>query len=168
MRRCFIHIGTFKTATTAIQQALAAGSASLEGRGILYARTGRPFGQHGQHNIALQMARDSRFRRWCGDQRRLLKEIKSFDGDVLLSSEDFQSALFNGDELDQFVRSIRDVGFEVVLIVYLRNQLSYLPSLYLTLVGMGMDVCFDAFVHSSIAGVFRFRQMAFTSDYCLF
>ena len=80
---------------------------------------------HGHHNIAWQIMRDRRFMRTVGTIDDLASEVAHFDGDVILSSEDFELII---DCPDRFAPlrlhpALRDREFTFV--VYVRNQVAY-------------------------------------------
>src|SRR5262245_50995930 len=129
MRRCFLHIGTHKTGTTALQAVLDKHDADLENCGYLYPKTGRnPFAAH--HNIAWELLGDERFRREQGTLEQLINEISSTDRDVLISSEAFYIC-FRQNKLEPLITRIMRSGFEISVIVYFRNQIAFSLSAYL-------------------------------------
>jgi hypothetical protein len=146
-RRLIIHAGLHKTGTTAVQNFLSSIADPLRERGIFYPRAGvnQQLG-HGHHNIAWQITRDRRFMRTVGTIDDLASEVAHFDGDVILSSEDFESI---SDCPDRFAPlrlhpALRDREFTFV--VYVRNQVAYAESLFLELIHHGMGEEFARFV----------------------
>ena len=167
MRRCFVHIGTHKTGTTAIQYLLDRNSSSLLQQGYCYPRAGRPEGLPGQHNLAWEISGDNRFQERCGTIEDLIREVKERSDDVILSSEDFECSLYNTSSFSDFVSALQSSGFEVTLILYVRNQVDYLPRIYLTLLHFGLSLNFDRILASTLdKGEFRWRQWIFNFDYC--
>lgn len=86
------HIGSHKTATTTLQNAVAANEDLLARAGLLYPKSGRYFTGH--HPLALQL-RDPALRHQpldsLGDWPALLREIQASPADhILLSSENFE------------------------------------------------------------------------------
>jgi hypothetical protein len=108
-------------------------------------------------NIAWQLTRDRRFARSLGTIDDLAKEIEGFKGDIILSSEDFESIL---DQPERFAPLRFHPAFadrEFVVLVYVRNQSSYAESLYLQLLRHGYGQEFCLFVEQ----VLRFRKFQF-------
>ncbi len=135
-KRLLVHAGLHKTGTTALQNFLASAADDLRQLGVLYPRSGRVQSSH--HNIAWQMRRDRCFVTSSGTIDDLANEVAHFDGDVLLSSEDFETlinepARFAPLRLHPIFRE-----HEFTLIIYLRNQSSYLESLYLEMLKHGI------------------------------
>jgi hypothetical protein len=130
-KRLYIHCGLHKTGTTALQFFLRNDSERLRTAGVLYPNAGcLDLVGSGHHNIAWQMARDRRFNKEYGDSEALLKEIGNFGGDILLSSEDFESSLDKPGSFTALVRIANSTQRELVLIIYIRSQIFYLESLY--------------------------------------
>jgi hypothetical protein len=163
MRRCFLHIGTHKTGTTAIQTALKDCRANLMARGYLYPTIGIPAGQAGQHNLAWQLRGDRRFREGLGTVDDLFREIDGCDHDVILSSEDFECA---AGQLGRFMAALQQRGLDVVVVVFIRDQISYACSLYFELIKAGYDRAFCEFLSELIERhEVRWQDWLFTFDY---
>lgn len=166
MRRCFIHIGTHKTGTTSIQHLLDRTSSSLLQRGYFYPQVGRPEGFSGQHNLAWEISGDYRFQNDYGTIDDLIREVKDRSGDVILSSEDFECVLYNRSKFSDFLSLLQSSGFLVTVILYVRNQIEYLPRIYLTLLHCGLDLAFSEALHSALdCGQFRWREWVAVFDY---
>lgn len=166
MATIYVHCGFHKTGSTAIQQALCEHSVDLRDRKILYPETGRVGQPGGHHNIAWQLATDRRFRRSAGDLGDLFEEVASFDGDVVLSSEDFESSISSPRNWLPFLSLARSHGRTIKLVVYIRNQTAYLESLFLEMLRHGFGDDFLAFAHASFAyGVLRWKEWQFHFDY---
>ncbi len=131
MRKLHIHCGLHKTGTTALQNALHRNAQTLRSQGILFPAAGIPPGLSGHHNIAWQIARDRRFQPAFGDLKALFREIGKFDGDVVLSSEDFESSLRYPERWASLKKLANLSGFDTVFIVYFRDPVAYLESLYI-------------------------------------
>ncbi len=163
-KRLLVHAGTHKTGTTALQDFLASVAVDLRQYGVLYPGCGRVDGGH--HNIAWQMTRDRRFVTSSGTIDDLAKEVRQFNGDVLLSCEDFE-ALINEPENFAPLRLhpiFREYDF--TLIIYVRNQSSYLESLYLELLKHGIGEEFALFAQKVLLNrQFSIREWAFYFDY---
>ena len=167
MRRCFIHIGTHKTGTTAVQQLLSRNESRLQQMGYLYPKAGRLERLPGQHNLAWQISGDRRFRDNHGTIDDLIREIKNSSDDVILSSEDFECSLYHTPTLSGFISLLQSHGFLVTVILYVRNQIDYLPRLYLTLLHSGLDLTFDKVLGPTLVqGEFHWHEWIFNFDYC--
>jgi hypothetical protein len=137
-KRLYIHCGLHKTGTTALQFFLRNNTERLRTAGVLYPNSGcLDLVGSGHHNIAWQMARDRRFNKEYGDFEALLNEIGNFSGDILLSSEDFESSLDKPGSFTALVRIANSTQRELVLIIYIRNQIFYLESLYCEMLSHG-------------------------------
>lgn len=131
MKELVVHCGLHKTGTTALQNFLTGNRAVLRRHGVLYPLVGTPHNLSGQHNIAWQMARDRRFRSVWGDIEALFEEIGSFDGRVILSSEEFEGSLLHPDRWPRLVGRAAASGYQVRLVVYRREVSAFLQSVYL-------------------------------------
>jgi hypothetical protein len=167
VRRCFIHIGTHKTGTTAIQYLLQRNSSALLRCGYFYPQAGRPEGLPGQHNLAWEISGDDRFQRRCGTIDDLIREVKDRSDNIILSSEDFECSLDKVSGFSEFISVLQSCGFAVTLILYVRNQVDYVPRIYLTLLHFGLNLDFECILASILdKGEFRWRQWVFNFDYC--
>lgn len=129
MARLVIHIGTHKTGTTFLQHKLAHARPWLEERGVVYPDFGRP----AHHLLVAHWVGLKHELAWCPDPPAVWKAIAAehagSDRTVLLSSEEFSRATANRPDF----KAIRGwfEGYESVrLICYVRDQLSYLQSIY--------------------------------------
>lgn len=146
MRRCFIHIGTHKTGTTSIQRLLSRNSSALQERGYFYPRAGRLKLVSGHHNLAWEMSGDERFRDKYGTIDDLIREVKIRPEHIILSSEDFGFSLDNKSNFSAFISLLQSSSFLVTVIMYVRNQIDYLPRLYLTMVDCGGKVSWGEWI----------------------
>ena len=140
MRRCFLHIGTHKTGTTSIQHLLSRSSSALAEKGYFYPQSGRLEELPGHHNLAWEISGDPRFRKNAGTSDDLLREVKDKSAHIILSSEDFGASLDHEARFSAFLSSVELSGFSVTIIVYLRNQVDFLPRVYLTHLHAGWDL----------------------------
>lgn len=152
-----LHIGTHKTGTTSIQDALRASFEQLLERGILFPEAGCPPGLSGQHMLSwyYQSNRQKKlpFPKppvW----EELYEEVSRYQPEkVILSAESFSSAKSAAvekirSELDQFS------PYEISVILYLREPLSYLKSSYKQHIKNGKYAeSFPSFVESHIQEV---------------
>jgi hypothetical protein len=166
-RRLFVHAGLHKTGTTALQNFLFSVTERLRECGILYPSAGvnQQIG-YGHHNIAWQLMRDRRFLRAAGTIDDLANEIAQFDGDAILSSEDFESVMDDPDRLAPLQQhpALRDREF--IFVVYVRNQAAYIESLFLELIHHGMGDEFTRFVQPVFHDrKIRLREWTYQFDY---
>ena len=162
----YLHAGLHKTGTTALQQSLERNAGLLRDAGLLYPSIGKPADLSGHHNLAWELARDRRFRHGFGTWAEAAAEIAAHGGDAVISSEDFESVLeepicFNALRQDSPLQ-----GHELVIVLYLREQKSYLNSLYLELTKHGLT---DEFLRVAASvcesGQFRLNEWTFYFDY---
>lgn len=166
MSKIYIHCGLHKTGSTAIQVALSKHAERIKEEGFLYPRAGRIGDIGGHHNIAWQLAGDRRFDRWFGDLGALFAEIQSHNGAVLLSSEDFESSVGHPERWVPLVRHARAIGRGVVLVIYVRNQLDYLESLFQEMLRQGFGDEYLRFAGAVLAdGRIRLHEWEFHFDY---
>lgn len=167
MGRLFLHCGLHKTGSTAIQATLARYRALLAKHGLLFPDCGGADGaMDGHHNLAWEIAQDRRFVPGWGGVARATRAIRDFPGDVVLSSEDFESVLSQPGCLKQILALAEAVGREPVLVLYLRNQQEYLPSLYLEMMKHGFGEGFASFLEEVCAfGQLRLNEWVFQFDY---
>src|SRR5579864_1459809 len=167
MRTCFLHVGTHKTATTSLQHFLDDNPQVLGKSCYLYPQVGRPDGARaGHHNIAWEISHDRRFRPDYGIAEDLIREIAQSCQNVIVSSEDFECSAHHSERFAGFVEAIRNLGFRVKLILYLRNQLDYAESLYDELIHQGFDQPFSDFCDEILeTGAVRWREWIFPFDY---
>ena len=166
-RRCLVHIGAHKTGTTTIQHALSTRQARLAELGYLYPRIGRPaMAPHGHHNIAWEISNDYRYAPDRGSVADLFEEICASVHDVILSSEDFEISAYRTERFEAFINGLSNCGLDVVIVFYVRNQIDYARSLYLALVGWGLDKTFGEFIDEIVEnGQFHLREWTYPFDY---
>ena len=126
MKKLFLHIGSHKTATTAIQTALFARRDELKQHGLSVFVT--PRSRTDKETSCANSWIDcpsADIRKGVGAYIRdlvgLKERLASLPGDVVLSAENF-SWLFSKDEIDRLAEHVREIFEEVQIIVYLRRQ----------------------------------------------
>ncbi len=165
---CFLHVGTHKTGTTSLQTALAANERVFAEGGLHVPRAGRVDAWSGHHNLAWELNEDRRFDVTHGTLADALDEIAQRRAPrVCLTSEDFEYLHVRPHGLRLLADGLRGIGYQPVVVVYLRPQADYAESLYAELVKHGLSLSFAAFLNAVIAnGEFRFRHdWCFTFDY---
>jgi ABC-type polysaccharide/polyol phosphate transport system ATPase subunit len=128
-KKIFIHIGTHKTGTTSIQSFLTENSDELMNSGVLYPLAGRVFGGH--HNIAWKLLGDDRFDIKNGKISDFLNEINSSNvKNVVISSEAFEYLSKCPESIKKFDKVLCSNGWDTEYIVFFRNNIDYMESLY--------------------------------------
>jgi hypothetical protein len=166
-RVCYIHVGTHKTATTALQNYLAANDALLAAEGTHYPRTGR-MQPNGHHNIAFELSGDERYRPELGNLAQLLDEVAAAGlPRACISSEGLTFLNDRPERLAALRDGFAAIGYRAVVLVYLRAQSEYLESLYPTLLRLGYAASFEEFVGQALTdGVVRYRGVrSYRFDY---
>jgi hypothetical protein len=166
-RRVILHCGQHKTGTTALQQFLRQSAPALRALGVLVPRAGRL--DHlagGHHNIAWELTRDRRYHHSFGGVADLASEIAAFDGDSVLSSEDFETALGTPGRLAPLLRHPKLSDRDFVVAVYLRDQISYAEALFIenTCHGCGEE-CLAVLRDIAAFGELPVREWRFQFDY---
>lgn len=171
MPRLILHCGLHKTGTTSLQTVMRDAAGRLPAHGVLYPRAGRldQLGG-GHHNLAWELRQDRRFRREAGTLADLAAEVAGFEGDVVLSSEDFENALDDPARFRPLLELPELAGRRAVFAVYVRDQASYLESLAHQKLLHGFGEAFDALLeevtrHGQVARhewryQFDYRRMA--------
>jgi hypothetical protein len=148
-RRILIHAGLHKTGTTALQQFLGVATGQLLEQNVLYPSCGRPAGSpDAHHNVAWQLGGDRRFRAAAGTLDDVAAEVSAFPGDAILSSEDFETVLSSPIRLHPLLHHPLLSKHTFTLVFYVREQASYLESLF-----------FEMLVHGMAAEASRFCEM---------
>jgi hypothetical protein len=167
-RTIFIHWGLPRTGTTAFQKFLGENSTFLADQGVLYPRMGWLGSPHpAHHNIAWQLIGDPRFSPARGTIADLLAEVQQHDGNVLLSSEDFVMTPHHQGALAGFISQLRELAFQVVVVLVLRHQREFAHSLYAEMVGhqrLPMDFS-DFLAQICSTSEFRYHFWLYPFDY---
>lgn len=126
-RAAYVHAGTHKTGTTAIQTFMAMNEPALVQAGILWPRSGRVtrWGSEntGHHNLAWELGAFSRFMPEEGTFEDALNEIAAAKSNVIaLSSEDFYWLHDKPNSLVVLRNGLAALGYVPKIILYLRAQ----------------------------------------------
>jgi hypothetical protein len=166
-RRVVLHAGLHKTGTTSLQSSLYHASDELRHAGFIYPRAGAlEWLGGGHHNIAWELAGDHRWQARFGTIDDMAREIAASGLDAVVSAEDFESII---DVPARFAPlrnhpAVRDHQF--ALVVYVRNQVAYLESLYLEMLHHGVGAGLVEFAAPLFGdGKITFRDWAFHFDY---
>jgi len=167
MKKLFLHAGLHKTGSTALQLTLNKNRERLKLQDVHYPLTGISKNHHGQQNIAWEFCRDRRFRNEYGNIRALLKEIiLSNHSKIVLSSEDFESSLIHPHRWVNIVNYFSSNNIEITFVIYLRNQIDYLKSMYFELLKAGFGDEFKLFSRKIISNTkYNFKEWEFILDY---
>ena len=128
-----MHIGTHKTGSTSLQYFFNKNRHALLDQKILYPQTGLPLipNLYGHHDLVFNL-RSNDPKIWSD----LVQEINASDCEsVIISSEEMDTLTTKQIEL---IKS-RLIGFNVKIIIYLREQVDYFESLYWELVKSGIE-----------------------------
>lgn len=166
MRKLYVHVGLHKTGTSSIQSFFHEHRDHLRGYGFLYPLAGIVPAYPGHHNLAWELAGDRRFDSRRGTFSSLFSEVQAFDGDVLISSEDFEGVLGDPRIWTALREYAKRCGYVLRLVVFLREQAAYLESLFLQNLVLGCGECFSSdFEECLTHGAFRKRDWHFHFDY---
>lgn len=130
MKTAFIHIGTHKTGTTFLQQWLHRHLKQMQDAGIYVPETGR-MRKEAQHKHL-----SAPIREWLPESdvpdiwQRLGAEIRDRPEDILLSAEHFTRSMLATNRANRLMAYLESLGYRVVLILFLRDQVSYMNSRY--------------------------------------
>jgi len=139
-KEIFIHVGHYKTGSTAIQEFLHTHEKELAENGFLYPRVGRPKNNRNNHgHLSLSIARQYGFNPpgWYRENisadeafSAMLQEIEQTDAEkIIISSEEFvQLALCAEPEVAIEDLKARLGEYDVTIVMYIREPLSLLKS----------------------------------------
>ncbi|HTT97981.1 MAG TPA: hypothetical protein VMF58_08015 [Rhizomicrobium sp.] len=134
----FVHIGTHKTGTSALQSALTVGTDDLLENGVRYIRAGRE-GAIAHHKLAraVRQKKDASLSVWDA----VRAEIRASDSPTnVLSSEGLSFA-----NAEAVKRELGEIG-DVRIVLYLRRQDKYLQSLYKQTIAGGRTMDFPTWL----------------------
>jgi hypothetical protein len=133
-KTCFVHIGTHKTGSTALQHFLFSNASVLAAQGIYVPVSGRladsPAGC-GHHCLAWDLLGADAADPISGTLERLIAEIQARGLPVVcLSSEELEHLHLFPNRLQRLRAGLAGIGYRTILVVYLRPQADYLEALY--------------------------------------
>lgn len=130
----------------------------------------------GHHLFAWLLVGDRRFTK--GDRHftkdvfhidTLINEIKELDHDIIISSEEFEGILRDGEFLDFICCLSEKVKKKLCVVIYIRNQIDYCESLYTQILREPKEVYGKTFcrhVDDILQnGVLQFQDILFQFDY---
>jgi hypothetical protein len=144
-----LHIGTHKTGTTALQRTFGAARLSLRAHGIVYPCL--QLREPGHHILVgpwidRRHDRPTTVRLW----RRLAESHAGGKSTLVISSEEFSRARPQSVDFTELAGFVAGFGRRTI-VCYLRNQASYIQSIYLQVRKRGRTLNFDRFVAACIA-----------------
>lgn len=158
MKKIYIHVGTHKTGSTALQVFLTQNRNVLKDMGYVYPTIGCPENSpYGQHELAWSFFQNENFlplfdnKRFIKDLEKLKVEIQDLNNILLdsktefliLSSEEF--SIFSEEEIQNFTNYFKD--YQIEIFFYLRRQDYYLESAYGTsILYSGYTKNFNSFI----------------------
>ena len=161
----FIHAGLHKTGTTAIQNQLFDIREAARMAGCLLHSSDQESISH--HDLYAAYRASGSF---TGPWDQLAIDIKNFSGDrVFISSENFQSLLTDPSALTQLQTYLAKTAVsETRFVIYFREPISYIESLYLELLKHGYSQSFDTFVERATTELqVTFKGTVFHFEYSL-
>ena len=142
----YLHVGTHKTGTTAIQAFVTTHSETFARTGLFVPRTGQIDEASGHHNIAWELNADARYRPGFGTLAGLCEELKaSPQAAAIISSEDFEYLYCDPRALEVLKVAFGGCGYQVEVLIFLREQSAMIGSLYQELLKHGLDMHYSAF-----------------------
>jgi len=158
-KKLFLHVGTHKTGTTALQNFLVVNKQLLRERGVLIPVSGCVDPYSGHHNIAWELNDDHRFQSGYGTLDDLCAEISGSDcHTVVVSSEDFEYLYSRPEALVTLKHRLNDARCQVEIILFFREWGEYIISLYAELLKHGLDISFRTFKKRILdTGIFVMR-----------
>ena len=165
LHSCFLHVGTWKTGSTAIQNMLHHATKALNAHGLLYPTAGRAGGSWAHNDLIFQVVPHPSFPTQGPGLDRLSEEIAAHPGDVILSGEYLLGGLFYRDGLAKLIAWLQARGLRVVPIIYLRRQATLIPSAYLQSVGTSDAGFFSEFMESALTDTLTHHGIEFSFDH---
>ena len=129
----YLHCGTHKTGTTAIQQYLNNNLTLLEKNNLIYPSIGYtknyPYNNHG---IAWEISGDPRlkFEKHNNSLKDFYKLLEKSNKDLIISSEDFQFFNLEKNSYQEFCEQVNKHDYKIKVILYLRNQQDFFRGIY--------------------------------------
>lgn len=150
MSKLILHVGTHKTGTTTIQDTFALNRNVLAANGLVFPRIGKANGQHGLVTDWIRLP--DYYQLDTNSQEawtQLVRDHARSDRTVLISTEELSRGSPDS-RVD--LRRLRDLvsGFDDIKVVCcLRNQISFLQSIYLQVVKSGVHIPWGNFFESA-------------------
>ncbi len=155
MSRIILHFGTHKTATTTLQNTFHTNRAHLERHGIIYPHTPPSTGHHimAADWIDPILPKGHPFRMPKGGPTKMWQDIvkghAGSDRTVFISAEAFSRGAPKRADMEA-IRSLVEPFDEIEVVCVLRDQLSYLQSIYMQLAKTRMPIPFHKYFQESL------------------
>ena len=160
-----VHVGTHKTGTKSLQTMLSENREWFEEQGLAYPVAACV--QYGHHNVAWELTGDTRYDPATGSLEDVVTELARTEAPTaLLSSEDLESLYRRPDPMARLRASLEGIGYDVHVVVTLREPADYTESLYEELLKHGLTQSADEFVDQVLANrAIIFRNWDLCLDY---
>jgi hypothetical protein len=137
---CFVHAGTHKTGTTAIQRFLAGNGEALARAGLYYPQAGRRSGAlPGHHGLVAELRSGAHPSPDAGTLAAVTAEIARVRPErACLSAEGFSALHEREDALVALRDALAAIGYRPRVVLYVRAQDEYAESFYAELVKHGL------------------------------
>lgn len=149
MSKLIVHIGTHKTATSALQQVFYNKRLHLEKNNILYPVAGWGTAQHSLPAHWVNLPEQYRIPGGLESWRKALARIAKKDCTVLLSSEELSRSAPTRVDMNELAGLFADFD-EVELWCTLRNQASFIQAVYLQIIRQRTEVELTPFVQKCL------------------
>ncbi|RYD23724.1 MAG: hypothetical protein EOP88_03065 [Verrucomicrobiaceae bacterium] len=127
---CYLHIGTHKTGSTSIQRFLSDSVKELESRGLLCPLFDRGKIDHDHKKLTVALTTFNQHHGNSEILRKLAGMLRNESRDVIISAETLSEKLPRPGVLEPVRKFFADLGYRLHVIVYLRDQASYMNSRY--------------------------------------
>ena len=127
----YIHCGTHKTGTSAIQKFLKNNQEKLEKNNLHYTNIGNTKAYPDcNHNLAWKISGDPKLEKLNDSLNDFFELLKISNKNLIISSEDFQFINLEKQSYDKFCEEIYKNNYKIKVILYLRNQFDYFRGVY--------------------------------------
>jgi hypothetical protein len=164
----YVHAGTHKTATTAIQAFLWTHRALLEARGLYIPLAGLTGAapEVGHHNVAWDIGGHAIDPNAGGVEALLAELAERAPERACISSEVFSTLYDMPDALLALRARFASIGAEIRPVLFFRPQAGYLEGLYAELVKHGLSETFERFLERAIEdGSIEFNDARYGFEY---
>ena len=165
MQNIFIHAGFHKTGSTSIQYYLKKNEKKLKYLNIYIPKTGQGFKEWINHSLIVHSLLNI-YDAPSNLVNLLVEEISKREEDILLSSEDFSHLFSNKKLLNIFINKFEVKKYKIIFIFFNRNDLNYLPSLYIqlkagfcTIIRSEVSTYFNFFLSNLIFGQYKIKRL---------
>lgn len=151
MSKLILHVGTHKTGTTTIQDTFALNRSLLARNGLVFPRLGQTNGQHGLVTDWIKLPDHYNLDTTAQEAwSRLGRDHAKSDRTVLVSTEELSRGNPNSRVDLRRLRELVSDFDEVKIVCCLRNQVSFLQSIYLQVVKSGVHIPWGNFFEGAV------------------